>query len=138
MKKIGLWVSKKTTVLVLIINTKINIHHVNDNYIECNNPTQSKSINNFSKTTPSQNTTINIDPQVEYFEHIINYLSGAKRILIVGPDGTPETLYNYLRNTNINLCNCVCNVKHMDYMLDPKIAKYFINFFSSNNEKRES
>ncbi|WP_432410114.1 hypothetical protein [Rasiella sp. SM2506] len=136
MKKIGLWIQNKKAIVVIIKNAKINIHQVNDKSRELPKITHPFVFRNSHKIIP-QNINICLQPRVVHFAHIINYLSGAKRILIVGPDDTSEFFYKHLRKTNKSICDSVCNVKHMDHMPDPKIANYFINFFSIKNEKGE-
>ena len=34
-----------------------------------------------------------------YFEHIISYLAGSKRILILSPDATSESFYMHFKNS---------------------------------------
>ena len=136
MKKAGLWINENKTVIVLLVNSKIQIHQLYPKPIVCCESCESQKKNR-KFTQKGQSEQVVVEVQLNYFEHVIDYLSGSQVILITGPDCTSEKFYIHLRNKYKGICNNVCNVKHLDFMTDPKIANYFINFFSTKNEKRE-
>jgi len=126
MKKVGLWIQKRKAVVVTFINTKINIHHLIDKSRAIPKSTHPFVFKNIHRIIP---INICVQHEEDHFKHIINYLSGAKRILIIGPDDTAELFYMHLRNYNKNICNSVCNVQHMEHIPVSKIANYFITYF---------
>ncbi len=129
MKKIGLWINNEKAVIVITSSTKVNVHKVLDKNRPNTKIIEAPSNRSVCSRKSGKND-IYLFPQGKYFEHLINYLSGAKHILIAGPDDTSEFFYKHLRINNKNICDSVCNVKHMEHMPDAKIANYFITYFS--------
>lgn len=131
-KYVGLWVDHRKAVIILLIDKKATVSHIESNMegrTRIKGGSRSKTPYGPQKATSESRCEERYKQHLEgYYDRIVKLLDGTKAIFIFGPGAAKNELKNKIEKHKA-LASKIAGVDTTDKMTDPQIAAKVKKFF---------